>query len=180
MIVGQTSHIIQKGVWSNRKKGNNININLAVHHFLEMLGPMIQFVSVTLQCGTKINETGLESFFWKVQVVYQRACWPVALQWDPSSQLLLHAHSSKDCFLNCNISKLFEMVVLSFAMRDVVRWYLLQSYPGNLLIGRVADLISGPMGTHTQHRTHTYNSIPLFLWSSWGCRVGSDCFTPLW
>ena len=94
-----------------------------------MLGPMIQFVSVTLQCGTKINEAGLESFFWKAQVVYQRTCWPVALQWELSSQRLLHAHSTKDCFLNCNFSKLFKMVVLSFAMRDVLRWCILQPYP---------------------------------------------------
>ena len=36
--------------WGDQQQKQH-QINLAVHHFLEMLGSMIQFVSITPQCS---------------------------------------------------------------------------------------------------------------------------------
>ena len=132
--------------------------------------------NVVPSLATRINEEGFQSFLWKAQVFYLEFSWPVALQWEPGSQLLLYAQSTKIAsFLNCNIGKLFEMVLLSLAIRDVLRWFILQPYPGFLLMGRVADFI----GTHAQHSIPFHYS-PYPHEDVWQGRIASRHCGRLW
>ena len=120
---GRQVFIRQKSVWWSRRKGDNweslrettSTSSLVVHHFLKMHGSMIQYVSISLQCGTILSNQDWwgrlgELHVQKAQVLYQK----------PPSALLLYNESlaiSFCCmftppkiasFLNCNFGKLLR------------------------------------------------------------------------